>query len=401
MHNNTIREALAIPGGRIYAAFIDFKKAFDSICRKILIQLLRDLNVVPTSLLRLLCALLDINIIQVHDGLSLSEHILQSNGVMQGDPISALLFILFVKDLPNILKHNNPNIIVIMYADDLVILSTDPCAIQKALDNLYDWCMQNLIYVNTSKSKIMIFRNGGRAPANTFFYNGEALEIVKHFPYLGVIFQQTGSCFTQHITNRSSMAIFAMNSIKKPFSLSINTAIKLFDLKIAPTATYAIEVLWNYLTSANFEQLESVKATFLKRMLCLSKFSSSRLSYELVSCKPFIEEIRERFKLPLTNAFKIAQFKFHAKKLEINPIFYDTFTHLNNEWKTACHRNRHVVTRFAVHGFHFMMCSNKNYHVSEKNCICSLCGLHCGQYHLNECKKRVLTLWQYANSTTV
>jgi hypothetical protein len=44
--------------------------------------------------------------------------------------------------------------------------------------------------------------------------------------------------------------------------LSIETAIKLFDLKVSPTASYAIEVIWPFLTLRDFANLERVKTRY-------------------------------------------------------------------------------------------------------------------------------------------
>ena len=48
--------------------------------------------------------------------------------------------------------------------------------------------------MNVSKSKILIFRAGGLLPRHlSFSYEGEVLEIVKTFKYLGIVFTAGGS----------------------------------------------------------------------------------------------------------------------------------------------------------------------------------------------------------------
>ena len=48
--------------------------------------------------------------------------------------------------------------------------------------------------VNTNKTKIMVFRNGGCLPNNlNFVYNNSIIEIVSKFCYLGVVFTSGGS----------------------------------------------------------------------------------------------------------------------------------------------------------------------------------------------------------------
>jgi hypothetical protein len=48
---------------------------------------------------------------------------------------------------------------------------------------MYKWSLS----VNTSKTKIVVFRNGGKVNANEkWFYDNKEIEIVDSFTYLGV-----------------------------------------------------------------------------------------------------------------------------------------------------------------------------------------------------------------------
>jgi hypothetical protein len=70
--------------------------------------------------------------------------------------------------------------------------------------------------------------------------------------------------------------------------LSLETAMKLFSARITPILTYGVEQIWDHFT-ANLTTLEDVKATYLKRALCLSRFTASRLAYT-VAREPFLVE---------------------------------------------------------------------------------------------------------------
>ena len=74
-----------------------------------------------------------------------------------------------------------------MYADDMVLIAESPQNLQKMLDTLYDYCNEWKIEVNVQKTKIVVFRNGGklRNPEN-WSYNGYYIDIVSEFNYLGV-----------------------------------------------------------------------------------------------------------------------------------------------------------------------------------------------------------------------
>ena len=47
--------------------------------------------------------------------------------------------------------------------------------------------------MNTAKTKIMVFRKGGRLPLDMkFYYNKEDLDLVNRFVYLGLVFTCRG-----------------------------------------------------------------------------------------------------------------------------------------------------------------------------------------------------------------
>ena len=87
---------------------------------------------------------------------------------------------------------------LLLYADDIELFANTPDESQHLLDILQDYCARNRLTVNTSKTKVVIFRKGGRTPIDlTFKYNGDEIEIVSKFSYLGkigIVFTSGGSC---------------------------------------------------------------------------------------------------------------------------------------------------------------------------------------------------------------
>ena len=70
---------------------------------------------------RMTKATLSSNTIQIDDNLRRSKQFEQTNGVLQGDPLSPLLFNIMTMDIVDVVitKHVN----LYMYADDMVIAS--------------------------------------------------------------------------------------------------------------------------------------------------------------------------------------------------------------------------------------------------------------------------------------
>jgi hypothetical protein len=93
----------------------------------------------------------------------------------------------------------------------------------------------------------------------------------------------------------------AVIKIKKLNLLSIATALKLFKTKVAPIVTYSIQLIWNHLIYSNFKWLEGVKTAYLKRMLCISKYTRNRITYILANTTFFIEDLMVAHNLTLTS----------------------------------------------------------------------------------------------------
>ncbi|PSN56769.1 hypothetical protein C0J52_02682 [Blattella germanica] len=163
--------------------------------------------------------------------------------------------------------------------------------------------------------------------------------------YLGITLQTTGGTFT-HVKEKVIAAIRAMQDIDK-IQLSIDTAISLFKVKITPIVTYGLELIWESLNRKNLKDLENIKATFLKRILCVSKFYPSRLAYVLARESFYLEDLRYKsgLMLPSTPAYQCVIQELHDKKNQIWNDFYSTTAMMSTEWRRASYELRHTVTQ--------------------------------------------------------
>ena len=51
-------------------------------------------------------------------------------------------------------------IFVLLYADDTIVLAESPTELQSALDALFNYCETLKLYVNTAKTKVLVFSRG-------------------------------------------------------------------------------------------------------------------------------------------------------------------------------------------------------------------------------------------------
>lgn len=92
-----------------------------------------------------------------------------------------------------------------------------------------------------------------------------------------------------------------MSKLSAIHKSSIATALKLFNLAIAPVASYGIEAIWPYLTVNDLTILESVKSRFLKKIMRLHFKARSRFVYQLAETDYFVNELMAKYSLPETD----------------------------------------------------------------------------------------------------
>ena len=130
------------------------------------------------------------------------------HGVAQGSIIGPLLFILYLNDLPKVVR----NCSISLYADDTCVYfaSKDPLQLQKILTEdlelVTNWFSHNELILNERKCKFILF--GSRKNLLKFQHvkvciNGHSLEITDELKYLGVILDKSLS-WSPQIENTKS-----------------------------------------------------------------------------------------------------------------------------------------------------------------------------------------------------
>ena len=124
----------------------------------------------------------------------------QHVGVRQGDNLSPNLFKLFINDLPTIfdtsddqVSLNNINLSCLLYADDLVLMSTTSNGLQKCIDKLAAYCDNNGLIVNIKKTNIVTFCKSGRISTEKYYYRGIEIKHVTSYKYLGIVLSSSGT----------------------------------------------------------------------------------------------------------------------------------------------------------------------------------------------------------------
>ena len=155
-----------------FLAFIDFQKAFDSVDRHLLLYKLSKIGIFG-KFYGAISAMYS----NPRARIILNEHETDyfecPIGVKQGDCISATLFAIFINDLGEQIKQSGiglklncnvenvePNLMVniLMYADDLILLTENENDMQFLLYLVETWCSKWHLEVNLTKTNIMHIR---------------------------------------------------------------------------------------------------------------------------------------------------------------------------------------------------------------------------------------------------
>jgi len=200
-------------------------------------------------------------------------------GTRQGCMLSPTLFIIYLniflseckeaKCMGIYMDEQFDNLMSLLYADDAVELGDTVIRLQRLLNQLDLFCAKWGLNVNLEKSKIIVFRNGGKLRDNEkWFYRGAMLEVVSYYKYVGLI---TTSNLNWTLAQKT-LATQAMKSlflIKKANRVSgglmPQVLLNLFDKLVLPILLYGAEI-WGCTTH---NSIETVHTKFLKYVLGL------------------------------------------------------------------------------------------------------------------------------------
>lgn len=191
----------------VMALFVDYSKAFDVLSKDVILNSLRSYGVSGNALLWFDSYLTN-RFISVKIGDVFSDLKAWATGAPQGSHLGPMCYILAINDI--IKYFENLDVIILMFADDLCILSIhddEKLAFEKlqaAFNMLQKYSHDKGLTINVSKTKTLHIRNTGSAYCDKklVFHDHECLhsqnqnlgcncnllvDWVQHFKYLGLI----------------------------------------------------------------------------------------------------------------------------------------------------------------------------------------------------------------------
>lgn len=257
----------------IYIHFIDFEKAFDSVHREGLWTILRSYGI-PEKIVRAIRGIYDGFECAIIDENKTSEWFEVKTGVKQGCVMSGFLFLIVIDwvmrrttadkrrgirwDFTTVLEDLD-------FADDIVLLSSKFSDMKEKTEKLIDEAERVGLKLNSRKCKTL--RSKGTKSRENIRVNGQEVEEVDEFVYLGAIVDKEGGG-SKDIKNRIQKARGAYRGLWRIWSargIGQKTKLRLYNTLVRPVLLYGCET-WK-LTKAEERKLDTFQFQCLRKIL--------------------------------------------------------------------------------------------------------------------------------------
>lgn len=269
----------------VYACFVDFSKAFDSVNRLALAYKLGKIGI-KGNMLKLFQDMYSSASYIIKSGGNFSVPIASKLGVKQGCNLSPLLFNIFINDIHSIfnkncrpLNINNWEVNSLSFADDLVVLSETESGLKNCISTLETYCNEWGLKVNPLKTKVLVFNKpfSKNIKRLSFSIDGNPIAVTNSYCYLGIEISNTGS-FTKATDTLYKKALRALYSVYSSIDIrsdekNVPLFLKLFDSLVKPVLLYGSEI-WGSHTSTENNCINKFINKFYRTLLGVPRYSS-------------------------------------------------------------------------------------------------------------------------------
>ncbi|CAC5375496.1 unnamed protein product [Mytilus coruscus] len=284
----------------LYINFVDFERAFDSVNREGMWQLLRHYDI-PTKIVNMIKALYEDFTVQVIHESSFTNPFHVDTGVKQGCLLSPTLFLIAIDWVTKQALETTPRGIQwnfaqrledLDFADDLALLSHLLKDIRDKTTKLHETGKKLGLKINIKKTKIMRVktRKGG-----TVSIEGEDIEEVDQFTYLGSIMDRTDGTDIRTRIKKPVICQANQSSVRKTSRLSGKLVIcEANQSSVRQTSQLSGKLV---ICQANQSSVRQISHLSGKLVICQANQSSvrqtSHLSGKLVICQENQSSVRK------------------------------------------------------------------------------------------------------------
>ncbi|VDI08550.1 Hypothetical predicted protein [Mytilus galloprovincialis] len=314
-------------GCKLYVAFLDSSRAFDTVWHSGLIYKLYQLGINSKALQVISDCYSDItSAVYVNEHVSVPFKVRQ--GVRQGGVLSTILYLVYINDLLNELelvgtanisniRTSNPS-----FADDVVCIGTSPQRLQNMLNCAYDYSLKWRFEFNPLKSVIL----GYRTELDLVFNLGDkSVNISTETKHLGILrtVDLSPSTDIQHSCRKGRNAYFAIAGTGSCL-LNPLTVCGLYNKIVIPAVLYGCE-LWNGIKPKDIRCLETFQHFIVKHIQGFPKRTRSDMCESMTNLErlPILVEKRK-----LMFLYKLCEMK--AQSLTKQIFIYRLFQYFGD-----------------------------------------------------------------------
>ncbi|CAH8461116.1 unnamed protein product [Schistosoma haematobium] len=285
----------------LYINFIDYEKAFNSVDRRTLWKLLRHYGV-PEKIVNIIWNSYDGLQCKVVHGGQLTDAFQVRTGVRQGCLLSPFLFLLVVDWIMKISTSEGKHGIQwtaqnqlddLDFADDLALLSRTHEQMQMKTASVAAVSASVGLSIYKGKTKVLKFKAEN---SNPITLDGETLEDVESFIYLGSIIDEQGGsdADVKARIGKARVAFLQLKNIWNSKQLSTNIKVRIFNTNVKAVLLYGAETCRT--TTTTIKKVQVFINNCLRKILNIHwpDTISNSLLWERTNQLPAEEEIRKR-----------------------------------------------------------------------------------------------------------
>ena len=314
-------------GTSLNAVFIDLEKAFDRTPRSLISVALRDQKV-PETYVKVVEDMYRDSTTKVRCLAGTTEDFPITVGVHQGSVLSPLLFILV---LDYLLKDclSLTDVTALLFADDAVLISSNPQALQEALNEWNRALSGGGLRIHELKTEHLHcpFRDPSE-PSPDFMLNGMVLGKCKKFKYLGSWVNQEATC-DDDVNHRVSVGWSKWKENSGIFcdrKMPPKLKGKLYTTVVRPALSYGSPAWTMYKTYEN--KLTATEMKMLRMtagVTKLDRIKSTRIRGSLGVKEPIVEKIHQH---------RVSWYGHVKRRTPENPVKHAMATNIPAEKRT-------------------------------------------------------------------
>ena len=259
-------------GDTTLAAFVDLRKAFDTVNLNILLKKLQLAGIGDEVLAW--CKDYLTNRFQCTLANNVRSSLLPITcGVPQGSVLGPLFFLIYVNDV----QQAVPNCGIKLYADDTVLFQSGVnkeearTKLQRSVNEFKQWCDVNELTINVSKTKVMAFATRSKTKKCkdvNIVVGSDKLKVVPSYKYLGMTLDSTLN-YSNHISSVIRMVSHKMTLLAKLRKYLTNeVAVLIYKTMLLPYFDYA-DVIFHKANVKDTGKLQTLQNKCLR--ICLRK----------------------------------------------------------------------------------------------------------------------------------